>query len=73
MELVLRQTVIVQEGGLIEVRSPELMAGTRAEILILPQAPAIDVSDTWSDEDIRDLTAANDAYILRRLEEEENA
>lgn len=73
MEAVLRQIVTVQEGGMIQIYAPELIAGTQAEILILPQAPAIDSSDSWSDEDIRDLTLASDAYILRRLEEEENA
>jgi len=31
----IRQTVTVQSGGTIEVRSPELRAGARAEVIVL--------------------------------------
>ena len=64
MEAVLRQIVTVQEGGIIQICSPELIAGTQAEVLILPQASAIDESMEWSDEDIRDLTR----YSLQRAD-----
>ncbi|MGH2523053.1 MAG: hypothetical protein ACRDH2_11170 [Anaerolineales bacterium] len=35
----LRQTVIVQPGGLIEIRSPELPVGASAEVIVLVDAP----------------------------------
>ena len=31
----IRQQVTVQDGGVIEIRSPELTAGTRAEVIVL--------------------------------------
>ena len=34
-----RQTVIVQPGGVIEIRSPELPAGVAAEVIVLVDAP----------------------------------
>ncbi len=33
----IRQYVTVQLGGIIEVRSPELTPGTRAEVIVIPQ------------------------------------
>ena len=35
MVATIRQSVTVQEGGVVEVRSPELQAGERAEVIIL--------------------------------------
>ena len=35
----IRQRVTVQPGGVIEVRSPELTAGARAEVIILLEEP----------------------------------
>jgi hypothetical protein len=33
----IRQYVTVQPGGVVEVRSPELAPGTRAEVIVIPQ------------------------------------
>ena len=35
----LRQTVIVQPGGVIEIRSPELPVGAAAEVIVLVDVP----------------------------------
>jgi hypothetical protein len=35
MTLAFRQKVIVQDGGLIQVQSPELKPGTSAEVIVL--------------------------------------
>lgn len=36
----IRQSVVVQPGGRIEVTAPELKAGTQAEVIVLEQGPA---------------------------------
>lgn len=38
MTQALRQTVKVQAGGLIEIRAPELIPGTLAEVIVLVEA-----------------------------------
>lgn len=43
MQTALKQTVTVQKGGLIEVRSPELPDGAQVEVIILLDALPIDV------------------------------
>jgi hypothetical protein len=40
MVAAIRQNVTVQPGGLIEVRSPELMPGARAEVIVLLERSA---------------------------------
>jgi hypothetical protein len=35
----IRQTVTVQAGGTVEVRSPDLPAGVRAEVIVLIEGP----------------------------------
>jgi hypothetical protein len=35
MVTAIRQTVTIQSGGTLEVRSPELRAGDRAEVIVL--------------------------------------
>jgi hypothetical protein len=40
MVAAIRQQVTVQADGLIEVRSPELRAGARAEVIVLVEQPA---------------------------------
>jgi len=42
MVAAIRQNVTVQPGGLIEVRSPELMPGARAEVIVLLERSASD-------------------------------
>lgn len=42
MVAAIRQNVTVQPGGLIEVRSPELMPGARAEVIVLLERSAAD-------------------------------
>ena len=39
MVVAIKQTVTVQPGGVIEVRSPDLQEGTAAEVIILIQGP----------------------------------
>ena len=39
MTLAIRQTVTVQPGGLIEIRSPQLAPGARAEVIVLVESP----------------------------------
>jgi hypothetical protein len=43
MVAAIRQQVTVQADGLIEVRSPELRAGARAEVIVLVEQPAAPV------------------------------
>lgn len=73
MQTALKQTVTVQKGGLIEVRSSDLPDGACVEVIILLENIPIDISDTWSDEDILDFNCASEELISRRLEEEEIA
>jgi hypothetical protein len=41
MDTALRQRLVVQPGGVIEIRSPELLPGTLAEVIvILEKLPA---------------------------------
>ena len=40
MTLAVRTKTIVQPGGLVEVRSPELTPGASAEVIVLVDAPA---------------------------------
>ncbi len=56
MQTALKQTVTVQEGGLIELRSPDLPTGAQAEVIVLFDTPPIDTADSWSEEDLRDIT-----------------
>jgi hypothetical protein len=47
MVLAVKQTVTVQPGGVVEVRSPELTPGSRAEVIVLlDQRPEAEC--TWS-------------------------
>lgn len=62
MQTAIKQTVTVREGGLIEVRSPELRPGAKAEVIVLLEGPEVDFSTEWSDEDMRDITR----YSLQR-------
>ena len=39
MVAAIRQTVTIQSGGTLEVRSPQLLAGDRAEVIILLEDP----------------------------------
>ena len=40
MVAAIRQQVTIQAGGVIEVRSPELLAGSKVEVIVLLDAPA---------------------------------
>lgn len=40
----LRQTVVVQSGGLVEVRLPELLAGATVEVIVLLEPSSQPVS-----------------------------
>ncbi|HET7088671.1 MAG TPA: hypothetical protein VFL17_08485 [Anaerolineae bacterium] len=40
MTLAVRTKTIVQPGGLVEIRSPELTPGASAEVIVLVDAPA---------------------------------
>jgi hypothetical protein len=40
MTTALRQTLLIQEGGVIEIRSPELMPGFVAEVIVLMELPS---------------------------------
>ncbi len=62
MQTALRQMVTVQKGGLIQISSPELPDGAQAEVIILLDTEPVDVSDTWSEQDLRDVTR----YSLQR-------
>jgi hypothetical protein len=73
MHTAFKQTVTVQEGGLIEVRSSELPVGARAEVIILLEDPAVDYSEEWTDADLRDFSGAGWELIAKRLEVEEHA
>lgn len=55
MVAAIRQQVTVQPGGVIEIRSPELEPGSRAEVIVLlgsraltPEDPARSISPTAS-------------------------
>ena len=62
MQTALKQTATVQKGGLIKLRSSELPDGASVEVIILLDTLPVDVSDTWSEEDMRDVTR----YSLQR-------
>jgi hypothetical protein len=72
MQTALKQTVTVQEGGLIEVRSPQLPVGARAEVIILLEEPVVDYSEEWTEADLNDFNHAGWELIHQRLEAEEN-
>ena len=40
METALRQKAVVKPGGVIEIRSPELPVGARAEVIIILETPS---------------------------------
>ena len=61
MTSALRQKVKVQPGGLIEIRSPELIAGSQAEVIVL-------VDDDRSD-DIQSSQVADLNALLRRTQQ----
>lgn len=71
MQTALKQTATVQKGGYIEIRSPELLEGISVEVIILIQKQDIDISDIWSDEDIRDLSNYSLQQASTSFEEEE--
>jgi hypothetical protein len=58
MQTALRQWVTVQKDGYIELHSPELAVGTRAEVIILLPSPVEDESDAWSEDDLQEFTQA---------------
>ena len=62
MQTALRQMVTVQKGGLIQISSPELPDGAQAEVIVLLETQPVDVSDTWSEQDLQDVTR----YSLQR-------
>jgi hypothetical protein len=41
MVAAIRQNVMVQAGGVVEVRSPELIPGARAEVIVLVEQPLV--------------------------------
>lgn len=48
MDTALRQRLVVQPGGVIEIRSPELLPGTLAEVIvILEESPAAAQGLAW--------------------------
>jgi len=48
MDTALRQRLVVQPGGVIEIRSPELLPGTLAEVIvILEKLPVIAQGLGW--------------------------
>ena len=51
MVTALKQTVVVQPGGLIEIRAPELAAGTEAEVIVLVEGKPSLRSTTEADRD----------------------
>jgi len=40
MTTALRQTLLVQEDGVIEIHSPELLPGVWAEVIVLMESPS---------------------------------
>ena len=41
MNAALRQTLVVQPGGVLEIRSPDLPVGATAEVIVLLNLPAV--------------------------------
>jgi len=41
MDTALRQRLVVQPGGVIEIRSPELLPGTLAEVIVILDKPPV--------------------------------
>ena len=41
MDTALRQRLVVQPGGVIEIRSPELLPGTWAEVIVILEKPPV--------------------------------
>ena len=62
MQTALRQTVTIQKGGLIQIQSPELPDGAQVEVIILLESGPTGFSNSWSDEDLQDVTR----YSLQR-------
>ncbi len=76
MQTALKQTVTIQEGGRIELCSPELPVGATAEVIILFEQPAaliVDESDEWSEEDLQDITRISWEHADVSLGEEPDA
>ena len=48
MVAVVKQVVTVKEGGVIEIRSPQLRAGTRAEVHVLVEDGQAAPPETWA-------------------------
>ncbi len=69
MQTALKQIVTVQDGGLIEVRSSELPEGAQAEVNVLFDSPSVDIADSWSEEDMRDITRYSLEHAAARMGE----
>lgn len=41
MQNVLKQKVTVQPGGIVHIESPELVPGSIADVIIIPETPAV--------------------------------
>lgn len=65
----IRRNVTVQKGGMIQIYSPELTEGEQAEALILLGTPGIDESDSWGEEDIREITLHSISRVSASLVE----
>ena len=73
MRTAVKQTVTVQEGGQIEVRSSELLVGARAEVIILPEARVVDDSEEWTDVDLTEFSSVSWELFDQRIKAQENA
>jgi hypothetical protein len=47
MVAAIRQTVTVQQGGVVQVSSPELTEGARAEVIVLVEAQTQNPAGAW--------------------------
>ena len=48
MNTALRQKLVVQPGGVIEIRSPELLPGALAEVIVILEKPSATAQDlSW--------------------------
>ena len=66
----LKQTVTVQEGELIEIRSLSFKPGMQAEVIVLFKPVVVDESTEWTNEDISDLARHSMLNAEKSLGEE---
>lgn len=76
MQTALKRTVTVQKAGLIQIliriQSPELPGGAQAEVVFLMESGPIGYMDSWSDEDLKDVTGYSLPRAAGSLAEDPN-